>query len=151
MDLSPSVLGRAAVSYIEERRRAPVLRIGRDEFDRAVLAGVACFNFAAAANLSRLVNQELRVKDTRDVFDNVTPQRFAIPRLGPISIAVLGAAFEAKGIGGPRPLESWVRKHHDNQTITFGALKHRAPPPEAVDKDKPKRKRSRSGPYRRRD
>jgi hypothetical protein len=122
MDLSAAVLGKSTVSYLVEQRTTAVLKIGRDTFDRVALAGVACFNFAAAANLSRILNAELRVADTRDVFDHVAPDRFVLPRLGPVSLAVLGAAFEAKGIGGNAPLENWFNKHRE-KTVTFAALK----------------------------
>jgi len=40
-----------------------------------------------------------------------------------VSLAVLGAAFEAKGIGGDAPLENWFRKHRDGGTVTFSTLK----------------------------
>jgi hypothetical protein len=123
MDLSSSILGRAVVSYIVDQHQTAVLRIGRDMFTRGALASVACFNFTAAANLSKLLNTELRVADTRDVFDNVTPDRLVIPRLGAVSLAVLGAAFESKGIGGDAPLENWFRKHRGS-TVTFSTLKH---------------------------
>ena len=125
MDLSTSVLGRSVVNYLVERQKASVLTIGRDTFDRAVLAGVACYHFIAAANLSKLLS-DLGAKDTRDVFDNVNPERLVLPRLGSVSLAVLGAAFEAKGIGGDAPLENWFRKHRNGGgVVTFDTLKHR--------------------------
>jgi hypothetical protein len=111
------------VTYLTERQKSSVLRIGSDAFDRSMLAGVACYHFTAAANLSRLLNNELRVANTRELFDKIDPARLAIPRLGAVSLAVLGAAFEAKGIGGKSPLESWFQKHRDS-TISFYSLKH---------------------------
>lgn len=124
MDLSASVLGRNIVSYIVERQKASVLTIGRDAFDRGSLAGVECFNFTAAANLSKLL-QSIGVKDTRDLFDNVNPERLVLPRLGAVSLAVLGAAFQAKRIGGATPLAAWFQKHRDGSLVTFASLKHR--------------------------
>ena len=124
MDLSASVLGQSVVAYLVERQNTAVLRIGRDLFDRSTLADVACFNFTAAANLSRILNKEIQVKDTREVFDHVHPDRLALPRLGAVSLAVLGAAFEAKGIGGDTPLANWFQKHRGS-IITFASLKHR--------------------------
>lgn len=123
MDLSASVLGRHVVTYLSDSLSTPVLTIGRDKFNRAALAGVACFNFTAAANLSRVLNHDLQVKDTRDVFEHVHPDRFVLPRLGPISLAVLGAAFEAKGLGGATPLHTWFQKHREGRMITFASLK----------------------------
>jgi hypothetical protein len=55
----------------------------------------------------------------------------ALPHLGVISLAVLGAAFEAKRIGGDAPLESWVRKHaHQDrlgaaEMVSFYTVKRR--------------------------
>lgn len=126
MDLSTSVLGSYVAGQLRERRDAVLLRIGRDTFDRASLANVSCYNWTAAMNLSNILNRELAVKDTRDVFEHVAPMTLALPRLGAVSIAVLGAAFEAKGIGGGAPLEAWVRKHaeKDAPIHTFASLKH---------------------------
>lgn len=123
MDLSASVLGRSVVAYLTDRQRAAILTIGKDRFDRATLAGVACFNFTAAANLSKLLNAELKVKDTREVFDRVHPDQLAIRGLGAVSLAVLGAAFEARGIGGDTPLANWFTKHRDGGIVTFASLK----------------------------
>jgi hypothetical protein len=141
MNLSASILGRSVVAYIQERQKIAVLRIGKDLFDRATLAKVACYNFTAAANLSKLLNAELQVKDTREVFDHVHPDRLCIPRLGAVSLAVLGAAFEAKGLGGDAPLESWFRKHRDG-LITFASLKHRDEAERAKEKKETKTRKA---------
>jgi hypothetical protein len=144
MDLSASVLGRSVVSYLVERQKVAVLRIGKDLFDRAALSSVACYNFTAAANLSKLLNAELQVKDTRDVYEHVHPDRLAIPKLGAVSLAVLGAAFEAKHLGGDAPLENWFRKHRGGSLITFASLKHRDEQERAKErKEKKARKASR--------
>jgi hypothetical protein len=135
VDLSAAILGRSVVSYLVDRQSAAVLRIGRDSFDRAALAGVACFNFTAAANLSKILNSELRVADTREVYEKIPPARLALPRLGAVSLAVLGAAFEARGIGGATPLENWYRKH-EGGTVTFQTLKHRD-----AKRERPKKRR----------
>jgi hypothetical protein len=130
VDLSRRVLGSSAAKNIEMRAAAVLLKIGSDDFHRADLARVQCFNFTAAANLSAILNRELEVKDTADVFYNVKPDALALPRLGAVSIAVLGAAFEAKRLGGERPLENWVRNHTEHhkveEIVTFGSLKHRS-------------------------
>jgi len=129
MDLSNRVLGSSVAKQLRERAGAVLLQIGRDEFHRADLARVACYNFTAAANLSKILNRELRVKDTADVFHHIHPQALALPHLGAVAIAVLGAAFEAKRLGGDHPLENWVRHHTEHHTVdevvTFGSLKHR--------------------------
>jgi hypothetical protein len=128
MDLSSRVLGTTTAHRLEERATAVLLRIGRDEFHRGDLASVACFNFLAAANLSAVLNRELQVRDAKDVFDHVSPSALALPRLGAVAIAVLGACFEVRGLGGDHPLEAWVRKHTerhtDNEIRTFDTLKH---------------------------
>jgi hypothetical protein len=126
MDLSARVLGKHVADQLRERTKSVVLRIGKDAFDRHDLAGVDCFNFAAAANLSKILNRELQVKDTADVYHHIAPQALAIPRLGAVSLAVLGAAFEAKSLGGDHPLEAWVLQHTEgDKLVTFGSLKHR--------------------------
>lgn len=128
MKLSTRVLGQTAVKTIEARIRAPVLRIGTDAFLLADLAAVDCFNFTAARNLDRILNAELHVKNTKDLFDTVHPRELALPHLGAISFAVLGAAFEAMRLGGERPLETWVAKHRDQDAsrefVTFATMKH---------------------------
>jgi hypothetical protein len=125
MDLSTSILGATAAAYIRERQGAALLRIGSDTFTRADLARVECFNFTAAATLSRILNRELQVKDTREVFERIPPEALALPRLGAIGLAVLGAAFEAKRLGGEAPLLAWMRKHRpEAKVITFASLKH---------------------------
>jgi len=129
MDFSNRVLGQSTARTLQLRVSAPLLTIGRDTFTRADLARVECFNFIAAANLSAILNRELQVKDTADVFHRVQPAALALPRLGAVALAVLGAAFEARKLGGDHPLESWVRKHTEHQSddeiVTFGSLKHR--------------------------
>ena len=129
MDLSPRILGGTVARFLTERAAAPLLTIGSDTFDRRALSTVACFNFAAAANLSQIL-KTLNVKNTRDVFDNVAPWDLALPRLGPISLAVLGAAFEHKQLGGASPLEAWVIKHRNpdqkrDEFVTFTTMKHK--------------------------
>lgn len=128
MDLPDRVLGSYLARRLKERASSVLLQIGRDAFHRSDLARVECYNFTAAANLSAILNRELRVKDTADVFYHVDPQALALPRLGAVAIAVLGAAFEAKHLGGDHPLENWVRRHTAHQEVaeivTFGSLKH---------------------------
>src|SRR5678816_1397382 len=129
MFLSTRILGASVVTKLAERGRTPVLTIGSDRFGRGDLAAVACFNFAAAANLSRILNHEFAVRNTREVFDKIDPIALALPRLGAVSLAVLGAAFEAKGLGGDAPLESWVAKHSvrngsTREFVTFDTIKH---------------------------
>lgn len=129
MDFSNRVLGTSTARTLQARVSAPLLTIGRDTFSRTDLAHVECFNFIAAANLSAILNRELQVKDTAEVFHHVAPAALALPRLGAVALAVLGAAFEVKNLGGDHPLEAWVRKHTEHHTddeiVTFGSLKHR--------------------------
>ena len=141
MDLSASILGKSVVTYLQERQKVAVLRIGKDLFDRATLAKVACFNFTAAANLSRILNAELQVKDTREVYEHVHPDRLAIPKLGAVSLAVLGAAFEAKKLGGDAPLANWFLKHRGS-AITFASLKHHDEQERAREKKELKARKS---------
>lgn len=135
MDLSPKILGSTVSNQIRERTARTVLEIGSDRFIRADLANVSCFNFLAAQNLSKMIKQ-LGVKNTREVFEQVPPSALAMPGLGAVSLAVLGAAFECKGFGGDRPLETWVKNHmpmpedgkeknKDLQIVTFHTMKQR--------------------------
>lgn len=134
MDLSSKVLGKTVVERLRETRELPVLKIGKDVFTRGELATVECFNFAAAANLTRILKDELVIRDTKALFETVGPLDLALPRLGAVSLAVLGAAFEAKGLGAGAPLEAWMKLHTpgDAQMVTFLSIKHRKDRP--VDK-----------------
>ncbi len=127
MDLSHRVLGTTIATQIGTRASAVLLQIGRDTFGRADLARVSCFNFTAAANLSAILNKELKVKDTADVFYRIAPSVLVLPRLGAVALAVLGAAFEVKRLGGEHPLENWVRNHTEHKRVedivTFSTLK----------------------------
>jgi hypothetical protein len=137
MDLSVRILGASTAKALSDRAVAPVLQIGSDAFTRSDLAAVACFNFIAAANLSRAL-KDLGVSNTRDAFERVPPASLATPRIGAIALAVLGAAFEKKRIGGDRPLETWAAKHRGagkgKEFITFGTIKQRAADHEAADR-----------------
>ena len=146
MHLPDHILGKGAVEAIQERIKAPVLTIGSDKFTRAHLASINCFNFLAAATLSNIVTNELKVKDTRDLFNNVKPTSLALPGLGVISLATLGAAFEQK-LG--KTLSDYVDHHRaDNEKVTtFSTIKHNSADAKAerrMKKDTRARKRGRS-------
>ena len=145
MELSERVLGHSAVLTLTERNTSPVLVIGKDKFTRADLASVACFNFLAAQRLSSLFH-EIGVADTRDVFERLSPSALALPTIGAISLAVLGAAFEARRLGGGHPLESWVIKHAanpDKPFRTFDTIKNQQ---RKRENDERRRRRSRRRP-----
>jgi len=129
MDFSESVLGKATAQHLRDRATASVLTIGSDQFTRRDLAAVTCFNFTAAQSVTRILTRELKVKNTRDLFERIAPHDLALPRLGAISLAVIGAVFEAKGLGGKNPLEAWMRKHaatdDAHPVVTFVSLKKR--------------------------
>lgn len=125
MNLSTRVLGTNIVKEITARNAAPLLTVGKDVFYRGDLAGVGCFNFLAALRLSRAL-ADLGVRDVRDVFENVPPTSLVMPQVGSIALSVLGAAFEARKIGGEQPLEAWVLKHRAGSShplVTFSTLK----------------------------
>jgi hypothetical protein len=139
MDLSASVLGQYQAAKLQSRIAMPVLRIGRDAFTRSQLAHVECFNYLACAFLTAAL-ASLKVKDTADVFERVPPQALALPRLGVVSLAVLGAAFQAKGVGGDTPLTAWCKKHLE-KTVTFESIKHAAAADEAAERKTLKRRK----------
>jgi hypothetical protein len=120
--LSNQILGKNIVTQLEARVTAPVLTIGNDTFTRPQLGKIGCFNFMAAARLSQLLTNELKVKNTRDLFLNVAPQHLALPGLGAISLATLGAAFEAKGLGN---LGHYIARHTEkgHSVVTFHTMK----------------------------
>lgn len=125
MNLAASILGRHAVDKLSETRAAAVLTIGSDTFTRGDLAHVECFNFHAARILSHVFNRELQVKNLRQVFDEIPPSALSLPNLGVICLAVLGAAFEARGIGGSEPLVNYLKKHAE-KIQTFHTIKAHA-------------------------
>lgn len=125
MYLSTRVLGSNIVEQLAKRVGAPVLVIGSDRFLRKHLATVDCFNFIAAMRLSAAC-EALHVKSTRDLFERVPPSALVLPGVGAVALAVLGAAFEAKGIGGDVPLEAWAAKHRAEGArdfVTFATMK----------------------------
>src|SRR5262245_594927 len=128
MNLSTEILGATAVTQLQATSKAWVLEVGRDRLTRADLARVGCFNFVAARNLTAIL-EDVPVKSLADLYARLPPAALALPHLGVISLAVLGAAFEAKGIGGEAPLESWVAKHAAGNgrraMVTFHTLKQR--------------------------
>ncbi len=131
MDYSTAVLGSNIVGELKKRIKQGLLIIGSDTFTRRDLAAIDCYAFTAAANLSHLLatirvsDGNRKIADTRDLFNNVPPEALVIPRLGSISLAVLGAAFEKKGLGGDSPLVNWIKKHHDKDApiVTFSTMK----------------------------
>jgi len=121
MELPTEVLGLSTVTKLKSRHSAAVLVIGGDKFTRPELSKVGCFNFLAAARLSELL-KELEVKSTRDLFQNFGPQHLALPGLGSICLATVGAAFEVKQIG---TLKDYVARHFKkgDQVVTFSTMK----------------------------
>jgi hypothetical protein len=131
MNLSSRILGSTVAEQLQERSEATVLQIGRDKFTRGDLSTVQCFNYIAAQNLSRVL-ADLNVRDTRHLFDQIPPSALAVPRVGAVALAVLGAAFEVRAVMADAdvpPLEAWVRKHADGNVdaalVTFHTIKHR--------------------------
>src|SRR5215471_1740019 len=123
MDLSTRVLGSTAANKLREQDAEAIFVIGKDRLTRAQLATVGCFNFTAARNFSRAA-AALGAKSLRDLYDSYPPSALALPRVGTISLAVLGAAFEARHICGDAPLEQYVQRHAEKVT-TFETIKHR--------------------------
>lgn len=138
MDLSDKILGTHAANQIREKTASIVLQIGRDRFTRADLAGVSCFNFLAAAHLSAAL-ATLGAKSTKDVYDTIGPRMMALPGVGAVSLAVLGAAFESKGLGGGRPLETWYAQHRaadaNREWLTFHTIKAQSADTKAAKKE----------------
>jgi len=124
MDLAVKVLGSTAVNRLAAAYSEHVLIVGRDKLTRQDLAAVGCYNFTAARNLTAAA-KALDVKNLQHLFDTVPPQDLAMPHVGVITLAVLGAAFEAKRIGGDSPLTTYVRQHAP-KLVTFSAFKHQA-------------------------
>ena len=122
MHLSTAILGKAIVDKLEARLSAPVLVIGQDSFTRPQLSKIGCFNFIAAARLSHLLTEELQLKNTRDLFEKVPPQHLALPGLGSICLATIGAAFEAKKLG---TLQDYIARHTEkgHTIVTFTTMK----------------------------
>lgn len=110
MDLPHALLGATAVRRLQETQAAAVLEIGSDRFTREDLARVACFNFQAARLLTTAL-AALKIPNLRHLYEHVAPAQLALPHLGVVSLAVLGAAFEVKGIGGETPLASYAARH----------------------------------------
>jgi len=140
MNFSPTVLGTPTANKLALTATTPVLEVGRDRLTRGQLAAVGCYNFIAATRLTGILRTELEgVTSLRQLFDKVSPTDLALPRIGAVSLAVLGAAWEVKGIGGDNPLEAWVRHHASAQdgrkeVVTFFTVKARHAAEEARQK-----------------
>jgi hypothetical protein len=146
MNLSTRVLGSTSVHKLEAQAAEAVLTIGKDVLTRAQLAQVGCFNFTAARRLSGIL-ADLNIQNLRQLYNDIAPSGLALPGIGVISLAVLGAAFEAKKIGGEAPLESYVEKHKQGSQkhplVTFDTIKRRElAAQERERKDRPTARRS---------
>lgn len=134
MNYGHHLLGLGTARTLQERAQESIIKIGNDGFTRGHLAKLDCFNFSSAKNsvLKLLLESELigepgntrKPRNTRDLFYNVPPTRLAKPGIGSVTLAVLGALFEAKGLGGDDPLQAWV-DHHKVEDVTFSTLKMR--------------------------
>src|SRR5262245_60510447 len=130
MNLSTTVLGSYTVKQLQARTSEVILIARSDHLSRRDLAAVGCYNFQAARNLTAVLHV-VGVKSLRDVFDNHPPTDLALPHMGVITLAVLGAAFEVAGIGGGDPLGNYVKKHLQRngtvreRMVTFHRLKQR--------------------------
>ena len=131
MNLSTRILGSTAVKQLQVTSNATVLQVGKDALTRSELAQVGCYNFHAARNLSAVL-AETAITSLQELYNTIPPSALALPHMGVISLAVLGAAFEARSIGGEAPLESWVRLHRPgngkdpkDSMVTFHTLKKR--------------------------
>lgn len=144
MHLPDHILGVGAVKAIQERIKAPVLTIGTDRFTRAHLASISCFNFLAASTLSNIVTKALKVENTRDLFYNVPPGRLALPGLGTISLATLGAAFEHK-LG--KTLSDYIDHHRaeNEKVVTFDSIKRHSSDTKAEKRTKESARHRRHG------
>jgi hypothetical protein len=138
--LSNAILGKTVVDQLVQRQSSPVLMIGSDGFTRVQLSKIGCFNFQAAARLTHLITNELKVKNTRELFFNVPPQHLALPGLGAICLATIGAAFEVKGLGN---LADYISKHSEKgqHAITFMRMKHNVLDQQAAKNEKKELKR----------
>jgi len=127
MHLSTRVLGASVVNAITARASTPLLVIGSDRFRRADLAAVGCYHWIAAAHLSAAIEAIGGVRSARDLFDRIPPEALVLPGVGAVTLAVLGAVFERKSIGGSTPLEAWITKHRAPEAarefVTFATLK----------------------------
>ena len=136
MHLSQLVLGSSTVKTIQEKNGSAVLIIGKDRYTRGDLSRLDCFNFIAAQNLTAAL-RDLGVRDTAEVYAHMPPDTLIQPRVGAIALAVLGAAFEAKGVGD---LESWVKLHQGKDDIvTVHTMKTRHHHREELEKKAQKR------------
>jgi hypothetical protein len=130
MNLAPTILGNYAVTQLQKTAGEVILEVGSDKLGRKELAAVGCYNFHAARNLSAVV-KSLQIPNLKYLFEHVPPSDLALPHMGVISLAVLGAAFEVRKVGGSNPLLSWVQLHapHGNDAkqamVTFHTLKMR--------------------------
>ena len=143
MKLSSIILGQSVVKQLEATFGEAVLVVGADKFTRRQLASVSCFNFLAAKNLTTLI-RDFGVRDLKDLYERLPPAALAVPHMGAISMAVLGAAFEVKKIGGDDPLGNCARHHAGDAKralVTFHTMKARELAAERATKQEQKRRK----------
>lgn len=147
MQLSARVLGVSTVQQLTARAADAVLTIGADRFRRRDLSAAGCFNFIAARHLTAAIAAIGDVRSTRDLFQRIPPEALVVPGVGAISLAVLGAAFECKGVGGIAPLEAWMTRHRAvgaRAFVTFDTLKAQEKKREAGEGRAAKQRRERT-------
>jgi hypothetical protein len=84
---------------------------------------VTCFNFVAAHRVSSIL-KDLRISSLAQLYREFSPYDLAIPKLGALSLMVIGAAFELRELG---TIETWAAKHRKadqvHEFVTFSTLK----------------------------
>jgi len=140
MNLTARVLGQTAVTKLQSTAGEHVLVVGKDKLTRGDLADVGCYNFLAARYLTAAL-EALGVESLQQLYMTFSPRDLALPRVGVICLAVLGAAFEARGIGGDNPLENYVKKH-SAKLITFDSVKNQIRRAEEATRKNRRRRRN---------
>jgi len=143
VDYAANVLGTYLSQRLATRYTGVILSIGRDHYTRGDLARVGCYHFLAAQTLSAILPEHVDVADTRDLYEHVSPSDLMVKRVGAIAVAVLGAAFEARGLGGKHPLGSWFERHNLDTTVDTLKQHHKSAAesgPAAPTRKRPRRR-----------
>lgn len=140
-------IGSSVTDTLQKRVTTPLVSIGNDHFFRTQFATLGFFADRAASNLSKQIAEHYpHIKNTKELYERVSPNDLTLPGLGAFTIAALGPIYQLKKIGGEKPLDAWALKHrkgNGDALVSFNALKHRSVDMKAEAQERKQKKQRR--------
>jgi len=107
-------------SFVKDYTEHVVLTVGNDTWTRGELGRLGVVQARACSILSGIAKQ-LKVKSTRDLYDETSPHSLAEFPCGVVTLYVLFAIFLDKDLDP----DAWYRAGKNQAVVTFTSLKHR--------------------------